>query len=167
VGEIFAGRLFGGIAEFIEYLPGLIVLIPAVMGLKGNIDVTLGSRLGSAVHMGVISSKNIWNVETKENVTASLALGIIMAIVAGIFAYITCILFGLPCMALWKLIGIALLSGILAGVILAFFTIGIIILSFKRGLDPDNITAPLLATVGDMITLGCLFLTALFFIEVI
>jgi cation transporter-like permease len=41
------------------------------------------------------------------------------------------------------------------------------IIAFKRGYDPDNITAPLLATVGDIITLGCIFITAFLFIEVI
>ena len=79
IGEIFAGRVFSGMVEFLEYLPGLIVLIPAIMGLKGNIDITLGSRLGSAAHIGVISLGNIWNDETKQNIYASLALGIIMA----------------------------------------------------------------------------------------
>ena len=86
IGEIFAGRVFGGMAEFLDHLPGLIVLIPAIMGLKGNIDITLGSRLGSAAHIGVISLGNIWNEETKQNVFASLALGAIMAVIAGIFA---------------------------------------------------------------------------------
>ena len=166
VGEIFAGRIFGGMVAFLEYLPGLIVLIPAIMGLKGYIDIALGSRLGSAVHMGLIPPDNIWNVETKENVVASLGLGIIMAVVAGVLAHVTCVLLGLPSIGIIKLVGIALLSGIIAGSILALLTVGIIILSFKRGYDPDNITAPLLATGGDIITLGTIFSIAYLIIEV-
>jgi mgtE-like transporter len=167
IGEIFAGRVFGGMVEFLEYLPGLIVLIPAIMGLKGYIDITLGSRLGSAVHMGLIAPDNIWNVETKENIYASLGLGIIMAVIAGILAHFTSVALGLQSAGIMKLIGIALLAGFIAGVILAFLTVGIIILAFKRGYDPDNITAPSLATFGDIITLGSIFLVAYLFIEVI
>lgn len=167
IGEIFAGSFFGGIAEYLEYLPGLIVLIPAIMGLKGNIDITLGSRLGSAAHMGIISADNVWNEETKENVVASLGLGLIMAIIAGILAHVTCVVIGLPSMGILKFIGIAVISGLLAGTFLAFFTVGVIMLSFKRGYDPDNVTAPLLATVGDIITLGFIFSIALLFIEVV
>jgi mgtE-like transporter len=167
MGEIVAGILFGSMVDFFTYLPGLIVLIPAIMGLKGNIDVTLGSRLGSAVHMGLITPDKIWNEETKQNVYASMAIGVIMAVVAGVLAHVTCLIFGLPSVGILKLIGIALLAGTSAGIILAFLTIGIILLAFKRGLDPDNITAPSLATVGDIITLGCIFLTAFLFIEVI
>lgn len=167
IGEIFAGRVFGGMVEFLEYLPGLIVLIPAIMGLKGNIDITLGSRLGSAAHIGVISLGNIWNEETKANIFASLALGLIMAVIAGILAHVTCLALGLPSMGILKLIGVAIFAGMLAGSILAFFTIGIIIIAFKRGYDPDNITAPLLATVGDIITLSCIFIIAYLFIVAI
>jgi mgtE-like transporter len=130
------------------------------MGLKGNIDITLGSRLGSAAHIGVISLGNVWNEETKQNIYASLALGFIMAVIAGVFAHITCLALGLPSIGLVQLVGIALATGIVAGTILAFSTIGIIIIAFKRGYDPDNITAPILATIGDIITLGSLFFIA-------
>ena len=167
IGEIIAGSVFGWMANFLDILPGLIVLIPAIMGLKGNIDVTLGSRLGSAAHMGLIAPGNIWNQETKQNLFASISIGIIMAIIAGVFAYITCWLLGLPKLEVYELIGIALIAGTMAGVILAFLTVGIMIVAFKRGLDPDNITAPSLATVGDIITLGCIFITAFLFVEVI
>lgn len=167
IGEIFAGRVFSGMVDFFEILPGLIVLIPAIMGLKGNIDITLGSRLGSAVHMGVISSNDIWNKETKENVYASLALGIIMAVIAGVLAHITCLALGLRSIGILNLIGIALFAGVLAGGMLAVITIVIIMIAFKRGYDPDNITAPLLATFGDIITLGCIFCVAYLFIVVI
>ena len=166
-GEILAGRVFGGMTAFIEHLPGLIVLIPAIMGLKGYIDIALGSRLGSAAHMGLISLDDIWNVESKQNIYASLGLSIIMAVIAGILAHITLLLLGLHSAGILKLIGIALLAGLLAGAILAFLTVGIILLAFKRGYDPDNITAPLLATVGDIIALGCIFATAYLIIEVV
>lgn len=167
IGEIFAGRVFGGMTRFIEQLPGIIVLIPAIMGLKGYIDITLGSRLGSAAHMGLISLDNVWNEEAKENIFASLGLSIIMAVIAGILAHFTLLILGLPSAGIHKLVGIALLAGVLAGVILAFLTVGIIMLAFKRGYDPDNITAPMLATFGDIIVLGCIFVTAYLFIEVI
>lgn len=36
--------------------------------------------------------------------------------------------------------------------------------SFSRGWDPDNVTAPLITSVGDLITLPCLFLAVKFLI---
>jgi mgtE-like transporter len=152
IGEVFAGTLFGHSTESLELLPGLIVLIPALIGLRGNINTTLGSRLGSAAHMGLISRKDFWNAEMKENIKASLTLSILMSFIAGILATVF-----IWSSSSWKIILIAVLAGSIAGLILAFITIAIILYSFRRGLDPDNVTGPSLSTFGDLITLGCIF----------
>lgn len=152
IGEVFAGTLFGHSTESLELLPGLIVLIPALIGLRGNINTTLGSRLGSAAHMGLISRKDFWNAEMKENIKASLTLSLLMSLIAGILA--TAFIWS---ESSWKIILIAVLAGSIAGLILAFITIAIILYSFRRGLDPDNVTGPSLSTFGDLITLGCIF----------
>ena len=65
-----------------------------------------------------------------------------------------------------KLILIVILAGIISGIILTFMTIGIIYLVFKRGYDPDNITGPALATFGDIVTMVCIFGSAVI-VEVI
>jgi mgtE-like transporter len=153
VGLIFTGTLFGHSTSTLELFPGLIVLIPALIGLRGNINTTLGSRLGSAVHMGLISRKDFFNDEMKENVKASLILSFIMSTIAGILAYGTTLTLG---KASWKIVVIAVVAGSIAGVILAFITIAIIMYSVRKGLDPDNVTGPSLSTVGDLITLGCI-----------
>ena len=154
IGEVFAGALFGHSTETLDLLPGLIVLVPALIGLRGNINTTMGSRLGSAIHMGLISKNNFWNDEMKENVKASLILSLFMSFIAGLLAYLTTSIWG---NSSWKIIPIAVLSGSIAGIFLAFITIAIILYSFKRGLDPDNVTGPSLSTFGDLITLGCIF----------
>ena len=157
IGEVFAGAVLGRNTRTLDMLPGLLVLVPALIGLRGNINTTLGSRLGSAVHMGLISTKNFWNDEMKENFKSSLFLSVIMSAVAGLLAYITTVALGQSALNMLKIIVIAVIAGSIAGVILAFITVGIIFYAFKRGLDPDNVTGPSLATFGDIITLGCIF----------
>ena len=56
---------------------------------------------------------------------------------------------------------IVLIAGLLSGLILTFMTIGIIYLVFRHGYDPDNITGPALATFGDMISMACIFISAI------
>lgn len=160
IGEVMAGTTLGGMEEFIRDLPGLIVLVPAIMGMKGNITTALGSRLGSAAHLGLISLDDLWNKELKENLTASIMLNVTMCFFAGVLAYFTTLLLGMDVISIFKFVGIALLAGTLAGLIMAFIAVGIMIIAFKRGYDPDNITAPSLATFGDVITLLCIFLSA-------
>jgi mgtE-like transporter len=156
IGEVLVGIMFGHSTVTLEMVPGLIVLIPALIGLRGNINTTLGSRLGSAVHMGLISPDDFWNDELKENVKSSITLSVSMAFLAGVLAYSTCIIVGKSSVSFLIIIAIAVISGTIAGLTLALITVLIIIYAFKRGLDPDNITGPSLATIGDMITLFCI-----------
>jgi len=156
IGAIIAGSTLGVMIDLFEKIPGLIVVIPAIIALRGNISTAFGSRLGSAYHLGIISADNLWNEELKQNIIGTLILSLFVSLVVGILAYSTSVLIGIfpdP----WKLISIVLLAGIISGLILTFLTICIIYLVFKRGYDPDNITGPALATFGDIITIFCIF----------
>ncbi len=167
LGATVAGSTLGLMTDLLREIPGLIVVIPAIIAMRGNISTAFGSRLGSAYHLGVINADNLWNKELKQNIIGTLLLSFFIAIIIGILAYITSIL---PPINVYpnpfKIISIVIISGILSGVILTFLTIGIIYLVFKRGYDPDNITGPALATFGDIITMICIFGSALF-VEVI
>jgi mgtE-like transporter len=167
IGEIFAGRLFGGMSKLLMDHPGLIVLIPALIGLKGNIDITLGSRLGSAIHLGLISPGNVWNDEMRQNVGAAFVLTAVMTIIAGILAYATSFIIGSDTTDLIQLVIISFTAGMVSGIVLIFITIGIIFISIKFQLDPDNITAPSLATLGDIITIGNILFFGFLFLEVV
>jgi len=161
LGAIVAGSTLGLMTDLFESIPGLIVVIPAIIAMRGNISTALGSRLGSAYHLGVIDADNLWNDELKQNVIGSFVLSFLVSITVGILAFITTILFykfsiDVGILAV-KLISVVIIAGIISGLILTLLTIGIIYLVFKRGYDPDNITGPALATFGDMITMACIF----------
>lgn len=161
LGGIITGNTLGLMVDILQKIPGLIVVIPAVIALRGNISTAFGSRLGSAYHLGIINAENMWNTELKQNVIATLMLSFIMSFIIGVLAYVTSLFFGVQPNGL-QLIFIVVLAGGVSGFILTFLTIGIIYLVFKRGFDPDNVTGPALATFGDIITMLCVFSSALF-----
>ncbi len=162
LGGIIAGKTLGEMTDLLKNIPGLIVIIPAIIALRGNISTTFGSRLGSAYHLGVIDAENMWNEELKQNIIGSLILSFLVTIIIGILAYlITRVFFNINPDPL-KLIFIVILAGMLSGIILTILTIIIIFAVFKRGYDPDNITGPALATFGDIITMFCIFGSAIF-----
>jgi mgtE-like transporter len=160
LGAIVAGSTLSLMTDLFYKIPGLIAVIPAIIAMRGNISTALGSRLGSAYHLGIIDSENLWNDELKQNILGSLLLSFLVSIIIGILAYVTSLFLGVvPDPVL--LISIVIIAGIISGLILTSLTIGIIYLVFKRGYDPDNITGPALATFGDMITMACIFGSAL------
>ena len=160
IGALFTGNLLTFMSYLFETIPGLIIIVPGVIALRGNISTAFGSRLGSAYHLGIITKEDMWNDELKQNIIGSLLLSIIVSAILGTLAYITRIYFFKVYPPPLVLIGSVLIAGIISGIILTFLTVGIIYLVFKQGYDPDNITGPALSTVGDIITMICLFLSA-------
>src|SRR5436189_708269 len=51
-GDLLAGLTLGSITGTLDSLPGLLVLVPAAIGMRGNVFGALGSRLGTSVHAG-------------------------------------------------------------------------------------------------------------------
>ena len=164
-GAILTGIVLGGMSKVFQSIPGLIVVIPGVIAVRGNIKTSLASRLGSAYHLGIIGVGNLWNDDLKQNIIGSLLLSILVSLIIGILAYITSLLLGIQ-VDLIKLLFVVLLGGLTSAVLLTILTIGIIYIVFKKGLDPDNITGPALATFGDIITMLCIFASA-YLVEVI
>jgi mgtE-like transporter len=103
----------------------------------------------------------------RENVSAAFVLTALMTIIAGSLAYVTSLILGLESTGPAALILIAFSAGVVSGVILIFITIGVIFLSVRFELDPDNITAPSLATLGDVITIVNIFVFSFLFLEVL
>ena len=141
-------------------IPGLIIMIPAIIGLRGNISAAMGSRLGSAAHLGLISEGNIINKDSIATIYSSLILNVVMSCLAAFLAFLVCKLAG-KTVFLIPLILIGAISGFLAGIVLAFLTIFLAFISFRKGYDMDNIICPGLATVGDVITVLILYLTVM------
>ena len=160
LGGIVAGNTLGLMVDLFHKIPGLLIIVPGVIALRGNISTAFGSRLGSAYHLGVINAENLWNVDLKQNIIGSLVLSLLSSIIIGLLAYVTTIFIFHLYPSPIKLIGSVIIAGAISGFILTMLTVGIIYLVFKRGYDPDNITGPALATVGDIITIICIFASA-------
>ena len=161
LGGVVAGSTLSTMIDLIKTIPGLLVVIPAIIALRGNISTAFGSRLGSAYHLGIIDADNIWNRELKENIIGSLFLSFFISIIIGLLAYVISILLNVYPDPL-KLITIVIIAGVISSIILTLLTIIIIYIVFIRGYDPDNITGPALSTFGDIITMLCIFASAIF-----
>ena len=159
IGGVFAGVILVKMIDAIEMIPGLLVLVPAILGMRGNISCTLGSRLGSAIHLGLISRIER-NPELMNNVTGSLALSLIMSVVLGILAHLFTVALGMPSVGVVVLVSIAVFAGVSSGLILAVIAVVITIGAFRYGIDPDNVTTPALGTLGDVITMLMVFCAA-------
>src|SRR5205085_8298943 len=95
-GDLIAGLTLGAITHTLETLPGLLVLVPAAIGMRGNIFGALGSRLGTAIHTGQFSLARRRETVVGQNVVASMALTLSISFALAILAKAVSIGFGLP-----------------------------------------------------------------------
>lgn len=163
---LVAGGFFVGMEKyFTTLLPGLIIVVPPLLGLRGNINGALASRLGTGLNSGLIRPRLELSAEIKINLASSLILSVIASAAIGIFAFGVNLLTGALAIGalelLVKLMVIAILAGFISGLILAFLTVLVAITSYARGWDPDNVTSPAMAAVGDFVTIVCIYLAVL------
>jgi len=155
--EIFAGQILQGNQEKLLLFPILLISIPVINGVGGNIGSILGARLASGLHVGYINI-DIKDKKMHENLFTSIIMGIITYAFLGIIIYYIALFSGIIMddITLIKFVSIVLATGLLLICIITFVSVLTAFLSFKRGLDPDDMISPVVTTVGD--TLGILFL---------
>jgi mgtE-like transporter len=159
--EILTGNVMGGMEERLTTtLPGLILVIPPLLSLRGTVNGALASRLGTSLHTGVIEPKFKMTAELKVNVISSLILSLFASATIGVLAGLIGAVLGIESINFLTLVTIAVVAGVASGVVLAGLTVIVSIASYVRGWDPDNITAPLMATIGDLTTMVSIFLVA-------
>ena len=61
IGGVIAGMILHDMENELDLMPGIFILLPAILGMRGNISGALGSRLGSALHLGLIEPELKWN----------------------------------------------------------------------------------------------------------
>ncbi len=153
--ELVSGSFLMSMENSLLVVPGLAIMLPGILDLRGNISSTLGARLGSALHMGWMKPKLEWKGDEKENIIASVVLSITMNIVVAIIASITAWVLGIQANPI-LLVAIAVVAGIMAMAILMPTALIVTIQSYKHGWDPNNVTAPAIATIGDIVMIGCM-----------
>ena len=153
VGDLIAGIVLGKMTFFLEAFPGLLVVIPGAIGMRGNIFGSFASRLSTSLHIGLIAPHFEFSEDLDNNIFASFVLTLVLSIFLGIVAKLFCILLHYESIALMDFILICTSAGLISNLIMLPITMLISFKSFENGWDPDNITSPIIAGFGDLFTL--------------
>lgn len=155
-GGLFAGLLLASFVNKLALIPGLFILLPGFLEMRGNISGSLSSRLSSGLFLGALKPRFHKNRILKGNVIGSFLLVIIVSLFLGVIAYLA---------NLWALqinspsiIIIALIAGILSNLIEIPLTIGMTFWLFKKGHDPNNVMGPYVTTIGDIVSIIALLI---------
>ncbi len=156
-GDLLAGLALSFMTGSLQRLPGLIVLIPAAIGMRGNIFGALGSRLGTGIHSGEFQGTRERGGLLGQNVLASAFLTLATSLFLGAAARIVSAALGLRSISVWDFVVISVVGGVLGSLVVGGLTVIIAIASHRRKWDLDSVSAPLVTAIGDIATLPALW----------
>lgn len=157
--SLAAGAFLSSIAGTFEALPGLLVIVPAAIGLRGNIFSTFGSRLGTAIRLGTFELTPRHDSVLGQNVIAAVVLTLSMSALLAVLGKGVAVAVGVAnTISVLDLALISVLGGVLASVAVLIATVGLAAATVRFGWDLDNVSAPLVSTLGDVLTLPSLWL---------
>jgi mgtE-like transporter len=158
VAGFVAGLTLGSITGTLELMPGLLVLIPASVGMRGTIFGAMGARLGTGIAAGVFEPGLRRGGTLARNVEVAAVSTILSSFYLAGLAKLVASAFGEETISFWDLVTISVAGGVLASVVVLVVTVVLAVQSFRRGWDLDAVSTPMVTAIGDMVTLPALFL---------
>ncbi|XP_012158364.1 solute carrier family 41 member 1 isoform X2 [Ceratitis capitata] len=168
VGTIGAGIVLGRVEKWrvFKEITELFILVPSLLGLKGNLDMCLASRLSTQVNLGNMTSRK----EVVRMIVGNIALVQVQATVASFLVAMFAIAVGAIMDGTFHFEHVMLLSASAmftatsSCFVLDFVLVAVILLSEKFHLNPDNLATPLAASIGDVVSISILsFIASILF----
>ncbi len=161
VSSLVAGVTLALTTDTLEELPGLLLLVPAALAVKGNIFGALGSRLGTSIHAGTFRLSGRFDTIVGANVAAAMLLSLVIAVAIALLAKGVAIVFSIsPTMSVADFIVVSTVGGLLASVVILGVTLLLAAGSFRYDWDLDNVVSPLVTAMSDVASLPALVLAA-------
>jgi mgtE-like transporter len=158
-GDLVTGIALASITGTLRELPGLLVLVPAAIGMRGNVFGALGSRLSTQIHAGTFRFSRRVDTEVGQNMAASMLSTLSIAVLLAVLAKIMYEAFvGGKGISVADLLVISVVGAIISSIVVLFLTVAVAVFCAHRELDLDNVAAPIVTAAGDMVTLPALFL---------
>ena len=158
VAGFIAGLTLSGIGDTLKALPGLLILIPAAVGMRGTIFGAIGARLGTTNAAGTFEVTRRKGSVLYQNAYVAVVTTFGSALWLAVLAKLAAAALGKPTISVWSLVTISVVGGALGSVFILLVTVGLSVLSYRRGWDLDSVSTPMVTALGDMVTLPTLYL---------
>lgn len=168
IGTIGAGIILGRVEHWkvFHHVTELFILVPALLGLKGNLDMCLASRLSTQANLGNMTSTR----EIIHMIVGNIALVQVQATVAAFIVSLFAMGVGAAMNGRFLfdhamlLTASSMFTATSSCFVLDFVLVAVILLSRKLKMNPDNLATPLAASIGDVVSISLLsFIASLLF----
>ena len=128
----------------------IFIVYPALIDLVGDVGLIIGSAATTKLALGELTPSLSSIKKHTKNILSTWISSILLLGVIGILA--SAMNNKLSLLGISNLLPILFLTNILALIAIVVISYAISIVTFKRGLDPDNFVIPIISTLADCIT---------------
>ena len=145
---LVAGTILAIHTQKILFIPGMFILLPGFLEMRGNISGSFAARLSSGLFLGVIKPNRVKTKIVRGNLRASFLLALFSSFVLGLLVF----LFNLLVFKIFtpEIILLPLIAGLIANTIEIPLTLFATFYLFRKGHDPNNIMGPFVTSTGDL-----------------
>lgn len=157
LGAIVAGSLLVLYFNVFSLAPWALVIFPGILSIRGAIGGLFCGRLSTALHVGTVKPSYVKNTDSFYSLLSAIVAltfesSIMLAVTASFFGIF---LWGASVADLFVLLAVVISTMGLSIFLISPVTMWVSFLAFKRGLDPDIIVYPIVATVADVLITVC------------
>ncbi|MFB6189828.1 MAG: magnesium transporter [Halapricum sp.] len=159
LGGLIAGVVLGGMRADLRTVEGLLVLVPALLATRGNVYGSLGARIATALHQGLLEPR-IREADDRllRAVAAAIANGLLASVFAAVVATFALASLGRGSAGVLAFASIAVVAGLLSGLALATTVVIVVFAGYRRGYNPDTLVGPIVTTAGDVFGIAALLI---------
>jgi mgtE-like transporter len=156
-----AGLTLAHLTGTLATYPGLFILIPAAVGMRGTIFGAIGARLGTADAAGLLTIDLRPGGVLRRNVVVAVLTTFSSALWIAFLARVIASIFDEPSIRLGELLIVAVIGGAIGSGLILLITIALAGASSRLGWDLDAVATPMVTALGDVTTLPSMFLATL------
>jgi len=158
--DSFAGVLLNAKMEALLSMPILLVLLPSLMDMTGDIGCMVGSKIATFLHLGIVRPKFEKNPYLVKYVAAVMTVAVLTSLYLTFLVVAASYPLGLSTVEPLKILAVVLACSVSISIIAFLVGITAGFVTFKHGWDPDNTVIPILTAVCDIIGAMLLLLAA-------
>jgi len=161
--SILAGGLISIFAPQFETAPWVLALFPPILTIRGGIGGVFSGNLATMLHLGLIRPQIRDNTPVFYQLISSVfVITLIDTLTMGFFSFVMNLAMGSVSFDhVFIFAVVPTVACVMALAVSIPLTILIAIVTFRRGLDPDILVYPILASVNDIIVTVTLVVTVL------
>ncbi len=144
------GTVLRGISEVVENRKEIYMVYPALIDMVGDVGSVVGSTATTRLALGMLKPNFSSISNHLKNILSAWSASIVLFAILAISSLFLSSDFSLP--SLLNLLLVLFASNLIAVAAIVLVSYGISILTFKRGLDPDNFVIPIESSFADSVT---------------